>query len=213
MSKRTGVGLIGAAAERVQNENSLFYEALKKLVNATEQEIGAYLKIKDSHTIPSILSPLGFGNQVPKIRHLDGNRLLYDSNRLIYVRGSQGLSEYYVPTAAIELRIDEIIFNGSIKRIFNSLPGVWSQKWLSQNQIVEIADTLGYYFPPADKSMFVLCKKNELLPVDDDNPADNLIVLNLMPRTNGKVNVYNIPLDEIHYRIKVNDGARIISPL
>jgi hypothetical protein len=39
----TGLGLIKTTIERVQNENSLFYSALKKLVNSSEKELGNFL--------------------------------------------------------------------------------------------------------------------------------------------------------------------------
>lgn len=213
MSKRTGVGLIGAAAERVQNEDSLFYEALKKLVNASEEEIRKYLKTKDSHTPQSIIRRIETGEKILKVRPLDGSRLLYMSDRLRYGRTRETLSENYVSTPETELRIDEIIFDGLVRKVFNSLPGVWAQKWLSQNQVVEIADTLSYYFPPADKSLLVLCKKNEKLPVDNDNPGDNLLMLELMPRRSGQINVYDIPWEVRPRFFTANVEARIISPL
>jgi len=45
----TGLGLIGAAIERVRNEKSLFGSALKKLVNLTEPELKGFLNMEIVH--------------------------------------------------------------------------------------------------------------------------------------------------------------------
>lgn len=212
MTKKTGFELIGAIAERAKNEESLFRDALKKLVNASEEEVRQYLKTEDSHSPEGILWPLDIGNALIKIKALNGNKLLHQSEKLLYTRGTCELKANGVSTRETEVRIDIMFNSGTIRRIFNSLPGVWSQKWFTQNQVVEISDTLGVWFPSTGNEAFFLCKKDELLPIDDDKPSDNLVGLLLVPRDGGRMNVYYYPIDGKNI-VVASSETRIFSPM
>lgn len=214
MSKKTGFELIGAIAERAKNEESLFRDALKKLTNSSEDEVRKFLKTEDSHSPKNdgVLQMVNTENMILKVPALNGSHLFYESRRIIYVRGSLGLTKNYVSTPETMLRVDWLMKGEVIKKIYNILPGILAQKWLSQNQVVEITDTLIRFFPPFDR-MLILCKKDEKLPVEDENPTDNLIALILVHNSRGtfsRFNTYNVPLSSF---MKVNDNILVVSPL
>jgi len=212
MGKNTGLGLIGSTLERVQNEDSLYYSALKRLNNSSEEEIREYLKMPNLHAPKSILRRIIMEGETPKIRPLSGKKLLFDYDCLnINLSGIRnlGLSENYVSTPETAIRLDKVVTRGTIKQVFNSLPGVWSQKWFSQNQVGQTCEDFGYLLPPADNAVVILCKKDEKLPIDQDNFTENLIILSLVPRASGFINVYYVSFET---KI-ITENTLVLSPL
>jgi hypothetical protein len=176
------------------------------------------LRTKKSPEDENILWPVNTGGNL-KIRALSGKELLHNSDKLFCHQGNHGLKNYSIATPETKLRVDELMKEGSCSEIFESLPGIWSQKWLTQNQVVEICETLSFWLAPDDKKTIFLCKKDEILPVDEDNIAENLVVIVVVSAFrdgnllyHGRKNVYNIPFSmDSHF--KPEDHIRIFSPI
>ena len=138
----TGLGLIKATIERVQNEKSLFSSALKKLVNSTEEELDDFMKRKITAKVTEGILRLISDNSTLTIKALDGSRLIYNAKDTFKsgIDGdfvNWGVNNPGIATPAALVQVHEMIGDGKLMNIFTSLPGTWNQKWLSQNQFID----------------------------------------------------------------------------
>jgi len=185
----TGLGLIGAAIERVKNENSLFGSALKKLVNSTEEELDDFLKRKIEKQINSILRLISGGSTLT-LKALDGSRLICKAKKTFksfldadFV--NWGINKPGITTPETPISVHEMIANDTFLDIFRSLPGTWNQKWLSQNQVIEFCESLPDWLRQDGNATFFLVKKDENKPIDENSPEDNLVVVGVGVLSDG----------------------------
>jgi len=210
----TGLGLIGAAIERVKNENSLFGSALKKLVNSTEEELDDFLKRKIEKQINSILRLISGGSTLT-LKALDGSRLICKAKKTFksfldadFV--NWGINKPGITTPETPISVHEMIANDTFLDIFRSLPGTWNQKWLSQNQVIEFCESLPDWLRQDGNATFFLVKKDENKPIDENSPEDNLVVVYVNVHSDGLyVYVYRLEFDNVWYG---EDRHRVVSP-
>ncbi|MFA5163381.1 MAG: hypothetical protein WC441_02515 [Patescibacteria group bacterium] len=201
----TGLGLIGAAIERVRKEGSMFGSALKKLVNSTEEELNDFLKRKiekaveakpatasgaiDETTPPPILRLISSG-EVIKIKALKGRDLIYQAGKVFksFLDSdfrNWGLTKKGVATPATLVQVHEMVQSAVLLDIFKSLPGTWEQKWLSQSQLIEFCESRTNWLHQGGNATFFLIKKDENQSVDENNPGENLVVAFVFVRSGG----------------------------
>lgn len=84
-----------------------------------------------------------------------------------------------VPTPETSVRVHKIIKGGRFMKIFSSLPGKWSQKYLSQNQVIEFCKTSSIWLAKKGRATMFLIKKDENCLINEDNPSDNLVVVHV----------------------------------
>ncbi|MFZ4632014.1 MAG: hypothetical protein ACOYL8_02260 [Patescibacteria group bacterium] len=211
----TGLGLIKAVIERVQNEKSLFNSALKKLVNSTEEELDDFLKRKITAKVTEGIIRLISGDSTLTIKALDGSRLIYNAKDTFKsgIDGdfvNWGVNNPGVATMEAFVQVHEMIGDGKLMDIFKSLPGTWNQKWLSQNQFIDFCETLPDWLRQEGYGTFSLIKKDENKPINEDNPEDNLVVVGVRVNSDG-LDVYVNRLGDAD----VFDGQfrrRVVSP-
>lgn len=175
----TGLGLIKATIERVQNEKSLFNSALKKLVNSTEKELDAFLKRKiGASPQQGILRPISEGTEL-KLKALDGNRLISKQGKAFipYFNELWEINKLGVATSETPILVHEIVGDGTFMDIFSSVPGIWAEKWLSQDQVIEFCESLPDWLFQEGYGTFFLIKKKENKPIDETKPEENLAVV------------------------------------
>ena len=180
----TGLGLIGATIERVRNEKSLFNSALKKLVNSSEEELDDFLKRKIDAQIKNSILRLISGDHTLTLKALDGKRLIYKAKKTFpsYLDSdfvNWGLNKSGIATPEMSVKVDEIVADATFMNIFSALPGTWNQKFVSQNQVIEFCETLPEWLRQEGNATFFLIKKDENKPIDENNPKDNLFVVDV----------------------------------
>lgn len=174
----TGLGLIKTIIERVQSNKPLFLSALKKLVNSSEDELKEFLQ-KKNLIKENLLRPLFQADHA--LPALSGEKTLKQTCEQINLKfqfGALELSDKGMATPLTNVSFYELRQEATFEEMFLSLPGSWEQKWFSQHQIIAICDQ--FYEFLADKgksSTFFLTKKNEFLPIADDNPMENAAVI------------------------------------
>jgi len=129
-------------------------------------------------------------DQALNIKALDGNRFIYNSKQTFksYIDPSfvnWNLNKAGIATDKTKVQVHEMIGNGTFIDIFSSMPGAWSQKWLSQDQIIEFCETLPYWLRQKGLATFFLTKKDENKPIDENKPEDNLVVILVSVRSGG----------------------------
>ena len=211
----TGLGLIKTTIERVQNEKSLFNSALKKLVNSSEEELDGFLKMKlEKKDKSNILSLISAGQSLV-LKALDGGRLICEARKTFKSHidsdfVSWGLNKSGLATPETPIQVHEMISNGTFMNIFNSLPGTWNQKWLSQDQVIESCETLPTWLRQDEYATMFLCKINENKPIYEDKPQDNLVVVSVGVRSGGlRVYVRRLEHDYVWYG---EARHRVVSP-
>lgn len=75
------------------------------------------------------------------------------------------------------VKVHEIVQDSTFMDVFLALLGIWNQKWLSQNQIIEFCETLPDYLKQGGHATMFLAKKDDNEPVDEDNHSENLVVV------------------------------------
>jgi len=214
----TGLGLIGATIERVKNKKSLFGSALKKLVNSTEKELDDFLKRKlekkEAEVKTGILRLIS-GNEVIKIKALDGRDLIYKAGKVFksFLDGdfrNWGLTKKGIATIEAPVQVHEMVGNGRFLEILQSLPGTWNQKWLSQSQVIEFCKTHARWLRQGGNATFFLIKKDENKPIDENHPEDNLVVVHVRVLFDG-LHVYVNRLEVGHVWIG-GSRRRVVSP-
>ena len=100
-------------------------------------------------------------------------------------------SYFGVATPETLVRIDIPIKTGTYADMALSLPGKWNQKWLTRKQVLEV-----YIKPPSwlsnERRLIFFIKKEEKESVDENNPADNLEIAELINYEDYKYGGRNI---------------------
>jgi hypothetical protein len=138
---------------------------------------------------PSILRLISNG-QTLTLKALDGQRLIYNSKKTFKSYIDQNfvdwdLNKTGVATPETLVQVHEIVDNGTFIDIFSSIPGNWNQKWLSQNQVIDFCETLPDWLIQNRHATMFLVKKDENKSVDEDNPQENLVVVNVDVLSDG----------------------------
>lgn len=185
----TGLGLIKATIERVQNSNSLFTSGLKKLVNSSEEELSNFLNVKVENQANGILRRIS-GRHTLALKALDGKRLIYNSKKTFksYIDPNfkkWNLNKTGMATPETLVQVSEMVGDGTFMKIFSSLPGTWNQKWVSQNQVIEFCETLSNWLRHDEYTTIFLIKKDEGKPIEEANPQDNLVVVYVLVDSDG----------------------------
>jgi hypothetical protein len=119
----------------------------------------------------------------------DGSRLICDAkdtfkSGIDYDFIAWGVNKPGIATPAAPIQLHEVIDDGKFVDIFRSLPGKWSQKWLSQNQVIDFCTTLPEWVERGVDT-FILIKKDENKPINEKKPKDNLVVVILGINVSG----------------------------
>ena len=208
----TGLGLIKAAIERVQNEKSLFNGALKKLVNSTEEELDAFLKMRlEIKPQQGILRLISEGKTL-KLKALDGSRRICESKKTFrsFIDAdfeNWGIDKKGVATPETFVQVHEMFMNGTFMDMFLSIPGTWRDKYFSQDQVIEFCESLPDWLSQEGHATFFLIKKDENKPIDETKPEENLAVVYVRVRSDGLyVDVVCLEYDVVwggRYRLRV----------
>lgn len=139
---------------------------------------------------PSILRLISGGSTLT-LKASDGRRLIADAKSTFTfgIHGDViklGLNDPVIATPETLIEIHAMVCDGNVMDIFKSLPGTWSQKWLSQNQVIDFCETLFNWLNPEGDGMFALIKKDKNRQIDEDNPGDNLDVVYVNKPSFGK---------------------------
>jgi len=125
------------------------------------------------------------GNQAPVvIKSLSGRSLIADANQVFdsYISPNFVDLKFNLPGVATPqtfLQLHDMIDNGSPLDVFNCLPGLWSQKWLSQNQVIDFCKTWPGWLTRKECSNLFLCKKDESKLIDEKRPYANLFIVRI----------------------------------
>ncbi len=133
-----------------------------------------------------IIRPI-FGDRNIVIKALDGSRCIYEADDF-FVSTNLGFVDLLgtgIATPEISVQVNETISKGRFRDFFAAIPGNYNQKWLSQNQLVELCrtrpDLLGR---KGQKTLFVI-KKDEHKAINEHNPGNNLIVVSVLVAPGG----------------------------
>jgi hypothetical protein len=116
---------------------------------------------------------------IPK---LDGNQLVYWQKALFKVGVSAEFKRYSSEknkkaTPETLLACYEIRSVGRYGKNLKSLPGTWSQKCVTQHQLIKFCKQSQNLLATAyDASTIFLCKLDETKPINETRPYDNLMV-------------------------------------
>lgn len=135
------------------------------------------------------------------IANFDGRRLIYTASDVFKASIDKaftkwGLNRIGVATPITSVNVFELIDDAKFIDLFGFLPGPWRQKYLSQNQIVEFCENFPEWLRQGFTTMF-LCKINETEDVDELNPGDNLVVVDVGVNPDG-LHIYVSHLDDKH---------------
>lgn len=169
----TGLGLIKAVIERVQNGDSLFGKALKELVNSTEDDLQAYIdrrkKVKVDQKKEKIL-----------IKKLNGGECICNSKVFKKIDQSfieADINERGLATEAETVSVFTLSPDFTAKAMFSYFPNDWDRKWLTQNQVIEFCRNNSEFFSWEGPGLFFLIKKDEFKPINESRTWTNLTVV------------------------------------
>jgi hypothetical protein len=173
-TNNTGLGLIKATIERVQNENSLFGSALKKLVNSSEKGLDDFLKLKfEDKGENSILRLISSGEKL-SIKASDGKATIAMSKK-IFKSGidsdfvNWGLNTFGPATPEILVDVHEMIKNATFIEMFTSLSAKRNSLIMTQAQIINFCKTHSTWLRQDGYATFFLTKKDWNTPASDNN--------------------------------------------
>jgi len=187
-----------------------------------------------TETKPSILHLIS-GDQRLVLESLSGRRLIPEAEDVFrsdidsyFIRW--GLLGPGVATPETQIRVDEAVGESTSFKIISAVSGAWNQKWLSQNQVVDFCEKfrgwlgqsrqrgqLGQSEQRETVTMF-LVKKDENMPIDEEDPQSNLVLVCVTVNPNGLgVCVYQFTIDfacpaEYRYRVVSPFHQRIRIP-
>lgn len=121
------------------------------------------------------------GNEVIVLRALDGRRFISGAKKTFasYIDGrfeDLQMDKPGVETPETIVRVHEIEGTSTLRGIFSALPGVWEQKWLTQDQVIEFCEKHPRWIMDGYFAAMFLCKKNDDQPIDERNSQSNLMV-------------------------------------
>lgn len=114
---------------------------------------------------------------------LDGQRFIqdaYDMFRKIDLSHILGLTKIGIPTKEQKVEVYELGKDATPMEMFAYLSCDWSQKFLTQNQVIEFFEQLSSWLPEFQMAkVFFLCKKDETKPINRSNPFDSFSVVGI----------------------------------
>ena len=124
-----------------------------------------------------------------KIKALAGQRLICQSPEVFNISidswfNHYGINKPGVATPETEVMVHRTFGDATSRKFFDSLPGTWNQKWLSQDQVIEFCQhrMKGNHH----NTSFFLVKKDERKPIDEHKPEENLVVVSVSNHLNDK---------------------------
>jgi hypothetical protein len=120
----------------------------------------------------------------------DGSRLICDAKDT-FLSGIDddfigwGLDVPGIATPETPVQVYEMIRSSNFMNIFKALPGKWSQKWLSQHQFIDFCETLPNWLIQSWYGALILIKDDENKLINENKPADNLVVVHVNMLSNG----------------------------
>lgn len=174
---------------------SLLSEAIANRVNRV---------VKEVKNIP-ITRLISDGKNLT-LKALDGTRLFANSLGIFksfvdcnFVRW--GLNKKGIATPVTPIRVDEMQKNGTFLDIFRSLPGTLNQKKLTQNQVIEFCLDLPEWLNHDGLATFFLVPIDESIPIDEEKPEANSVVIYVRADVNSHfgVNVLHLESSTVWY--------------
>lgn len=138
---------------------------------------------------PELLRPIS--NDKPLIiRELDGTRIIAKEQSihksfLNHDFRHWGLDHNGLKTKPTPVQIHEMIKKSSGKDLFAALPGAWNQKWLTQHQVIEFCESFKEWLKQNEHATMFLVKINENLPIDENKPEENLVMVHTFVCSHG----------------------------
>ncbi len=135
------------------------------------------------------------------IAGLDGKKIIATvKNIFFYVDPNffpWGLAKNGVATEEINVCIIEVSGEKSFIKIFEAVPGKWSQRVLSQNQIVEFCEKMSGKIKEVGNNFMFICKIDENKSINEDNPAENAVLITVRVFSDG-LRVYVHRLNDVN---------------
>ncbi|MFA6995138.1 MAG: hypothetical protein WC249_01880 [Patescibacteria group bacterium] len=167
------------------------------------------------HKQVDILMRLIDGGRSLTLKALDGKRLIYKSSNIFQFDSDDtsfvdlGLNKPGVATPTTLVQVNEVVSDGSHFDIFNSFFGPWSKKWLSQTQIIEFCEVYPGLLIGGGISNLFLSKIDENLPIDENAPQSNLVVVSVFNAKDLRVGVRRLAQTPIW---RGHSHRRVITP-
>ena len=161
----TGLGLIKAAIERVQNRRSLFSSALKKLVNSSEKDLDDFLKMKVASMPDSILCLVPEAENLI-IEALDGKDYFSDANNILNWHPSRSFRNLRIDhpglaTAETLVEVREMVKDANFAQIFTEITSDLDKLVLTQAQIIRFGEKYPLWLCQEEgRATFFLMKAN-----------------------------------------------------
>lgn len=220
--ENASLALIEELCKRARKD-SRFYEILKELSNLSKEKIDKLIingppdrRGKDNHlhliSFPKILT----------LEALKGDEY-YSKDCIAVIRNRYGIDlpllrhfgeqqeHNCYPDKKIHVRVDETFGGGTIMDTFQSLPGNWSQKCLSWNQLIFFLRKYPTWVNQDGITHF-LVKKDVNKEIDEERPQDNLREIHLYATMNRKPAYATLSGSGITSQIIYPKIRRIVSP-
>lgn len=200
--------LVKKIVERIEKEE-LFREAIKKVLGFGDEELDHLLRHNILFRINGGILRLISGDQPLILKSTDGGHILPGGgDPFESFHGLEDLSWRNSMVSEMPIMVHEMIDEGMFWDAFKTLPGTWNQKALFGYQIKEFCVSFHNWLGKERKQTFFLARRNEFLPVDENNPKENLIVVVVEVWHDDSVKARYCPLSDydIHpglYRYRV----------
>jgi len=119
------------------------------------------------------------------INRLAGKKTIAKSGDIFFHIASEFLGSNFkagIGTAKRVIQVYETIpkTEATYMELFESIPGNWNKKWLSQSQITKVAKHFRKWLRTDGYPTHFLGKINEFQSVDEEAPHKNLVVISIM---------------------------------
>lgn len=190
----------------MKNLLSNFFDGLLDIFTSNEPDSSQEI----NHNLEYIL--IG-DSLIPK---LDGSQLLYFQKPLFKAGISEEFKKYSSDknkkaTSEILLACYEIRSMGRYGKNLKSLPGTWSQKCVTQHQLIKFCQQSQNLLATAhDASTIFLCKLDENKPINEIRPYDNLMAVRVYSHSYG----YHLVYSPLHFGDCIDNDYfyRIVMP-
>ncbi len=123
---------------------------------------------------PLVLDALSGDSRITKNKY----SISYSNNCEFYdPYGRVILGSVGKPTEKSPFQVHKLVRSASLLKIFGALPGKWEQKWMTENQVESFCQKFPEWLNQDSCGVMFLCKKEELMPVNEENPRENLFVI------------------------------------